>query len=1264
MKFKVQRSGSWVLLRDGRSAVEARFRRTTLSTAVRLSMLVMGGVSLFGGEAIAGPANSFSVGVLGLNTGVNSCLNSTVSGVATSLSVCDSGGGNSQAGILSYDNSGNWGAWMVATGPTQIGMGVGANQLYINTNGLFATAKLDMASKNITSLAAGAVSSTSADAINGSQLHGTASSIASALGGSSAVQSNGTVSAPTYSVGGTTVNSVGAALTNIDGRTTTNTSNITNLANGTAGLVQRNTTNGNITVGGANNGTQVSIAGTAGNRRLIGVLAGAVSSTSAEAVNGSQLHGVANNVATALGGGAAINATTGAWTAPAFAVNGTTFPNVNAALGNIDGRTTTNATNIASLSNGTAGLVQQNATTRNITMGAATDGTQVSIAGTTGGATPAVINRRLTGVGAGIVSSSSVDAINGSQLQATAASVASALGGTSAVQSDGTLSAPSYSVGGSTVNNVGAAISNVDGRTTQNAAEISNLSSGAAGLVRQDATSRNISVGGATDGTQVSIAGAAGNRVLTGVAAGAVSATSVDALNGSQLHGNATSVANALGGGATVNPDGTVSAPNYSVGTGTVNSVGAAISNIDGRTTTNTGNIAQNTSDIAGNTSAINNLSTAIGNGTTGLVQQAAGSRNITVGAATDGTQVSIAGTAGNRVLTSVAAGAVSAASVDAVNGSQLYGSASPVASALGGGSAVQPNGTVSAPSYAVGGTTVNNVGAAVSNLDGRTSTNTSNIAQNTTDIAGNTSAIGNLSTAINNGTTGLVQQASPTGDVTVAAATGGSRVNLAGTSGNRVLAGVAAGTVGASSAEAVNGSQLHGTANSVASALGGGAAVNADGTLSAPAYTVGGATVNTVAGAVSKLDGRVTQNSSGIAANTAAIDSLANGTAGLVQQDATTRNISVGQNTDGSTVNFTGTGGARVLTGVAAGGVSATSLDAINGSQLYASVNSMAMALGAGAGVGPNGALIPPSYTVGGTTVHSVGAAVSNLDGRVTNVNNSVSNITNQINNGTVGMVQQAPGSSTITLGSNTGGTTVNMTGTDGNRVVTGVANGSIGQGSSDAVNGGQIYTMQQQLGQIGMTTTALSTDSSGTGGNSGNGAGAPAAAATVKPGTNGVALGNGASVQAANSAAVGPNSVADRANTVSVGSVGNERVIANVADPVMDTDAVNQRTLNNAMQSANSYTDQRVNQLQNDLGTTNRKAYSGVAAATALTMVPDVDLGKSFAMGIGASSYQGYGATAVGVSVRVNERVKVKAGAGFSSAGTTAGVGASFQW
>ncbi|MEX3860416.1 adhesin, partial [Paraburkholderia sp. BR10923] len=125
--------------------------------------------------------------------------------------------------------------------------------------------------------------------------------------------------------------------------------------------------------------------------------------------------------------------------------------------------------------------------------------------------------------------------------------------------------------------------------------------------------------------------------------------------------------------------------------------------NLDGRTTQNTGDIAQNagdialnatdiaknTSNIAQNASSITSVQNQLSEGTVGLVQQDATSRDITVAKDADGSAINVAGTAGNRTVTGVAAGAVRASSVDAINGGQLYGTASSTARALGGGSIV-----------------------------------------------------------------------------------------------------------------------------------------------------------------------------------------------------------------------------------------------------------------------------------------------------------------------------------------------------------------------------------------------------------------------------------------------------------------------------------------------------------------------------------------------------------------------------------------------
>ncbi|MEX3860486.1 hypothetical protein AB3X94_42380, partial [Paraburkholderia sp. BR10923] len=64
------------------------------------------------------------------------------------------------------------------------------------------------------------------------------------------------------------------------------------------------------------------------------------------------------------------------------------------------------------------------------------------------------------------------------------------------------------------------------------------------------------------------------------------------------------------------------------------------------------------------------------------------------------------------------------------------YGTASSTARALGGGSIVLADGSISAPKFSVNGTTVYSVAEAVTNLDGRTTQNTGDIAQNATNIA------------------------------------------------------------------------------------------------------------------------------------------------------------------------------------------------------------------------------------------------------------------------------------------------------------------------------------------------------------------------------------------------------------------------------------------------------------------------------------------------------------------------------------------------
>jgi autotransporter adhesin len=203
-----------------------------------------------------------------------------------------------------------------------------------------------------------------------------------------------------------------------------------------------------------------------------------------------------------------------------------------------------------------------------------------------------------------------------------------------------------------TQSNVGDALDSLDNGLT---ALQQNLEKGGIGVVTQDPASRVIKIGATTDGRAISVAGTMGNRVITGVARATLNPTSTEAVNGSQLFAQAASTAAALGGGSTVNAVGSISAPSYKVGGQVVNSVGGALSNLDGR-------VAQNSSDIAGLQGTLGQVNGAVANA---LQYDSPAHDKVTLGAAS--------ANAPAVQLTNVKNGEVSATSSDAVTGAQLW---------------------------------------------------------------------------------------------------------------------------------------------------------------------------------------------------------------------------------------------------------------------------------------------------------------------------------------------------------------------------------------------------------------------------------------------------------------------------------------------------------------------------------------------------------------------------------------------------------------
>jgi autotransporter adhesin len=337
-------------------------------------------------------------------------------------------------------------------------------------------------------------------------------------------------------------------------------------------------------------------------------------------------------------------------------------------------------------------------------------------------------------------------------------------------------------------------------------------------------------------------------------------------------------------------------------------------------------------------------------------------------------------------------------------------------------------------------------------------------------------------------------------------------------------------------------------------------------------------------------------------------------------------------------------------LHNVANGVVAASSTDAVNGGQLYGVASSTASALGGGSTVNPDGSISAPTYVVGGNTYNDVGGAISNIDGRVTNIEQTVTNISGQVANA---VQYDSSAHDKVTLG-----------GTDSTAAVklTNLQDAELSASSTDAVTGSQLYAtnvavsnLNQQIQNISVNGTEYLSTNTTSGAASATGASSIAAGGgAIASGANSTAIGDSAKATGNNSVALGANSIADEDNTVSVGSQGNERRITHVANGVNATDAVNMGQLQSGL-----------NALQSNVNSVARNAYGGIAAATALTMIPEVDQGKTVAVGIGTANFQGYQAVALGASARITQNLKVKVGGGYASGGgATVGGGMSYQW
>ncbi len=997
-----------------------------------------------------------------------------------------------------------------------------------------------------------------------------------------------------------------------------------NVATNTASIGTLNTQMSNAVSYDSAAHTKVTLGGGTAGTVITNVAAGAVSANSTDAVNGAELFAVKQTISSQGAGlaNAVAYDSDAQDTVTLGGTAGTVITNVKA--GDITSATSTDAVNggqlFATNQNVTKNTSDIAANTSAIDQNTAHLGTldtqmadtvkydttahdTVTLAGTSG--------TTLTNVKAGdITSAASLDAVNGGQLFATNQNVAKntsdIAANTSAIDQNsahlGTLdtqmadtvkydttahdSLTLAGTSGTTLTNVKAgditsatstdAVNgsqlfatnqNVSQNTSDiaaNTASIGTLNTQMSNAVSYDSAAHTtITLGGGTAGT-----------VITNVAAGDVSATSTDAVNGAELFAVKQSISsqgadlsNAVAYDSPahdmVTLGGTTGTVITNVKAGDITSATSTDAVNGGQLFATNQNVSQNTSDIAANTASIGTLNTQMSNA---VSYDSAAHTTITLGGGTAGT-----------VITNVAAGAVSAESTDAVNGSQLfatnqnvtknaadidalnttvadsvsYDSAAHSLITLGGGAA---------------GTRITNLQAGALSAASTDAVNGAQLYATNQNVASNTADITNLNSALNaftSGSAGMVEQDPLTQALTVGANLGGGTVNFAGSAGARVLTGVASGSIAPNSVDAVNGSQLFGASASVASALGGGAGVAANGAVTSPSYSVGGTVVHDVGAAVGNLDARVTQNTADIAGMQTSIADVSKVASNAVAYDSA----------DHSKITLGGTDAASdavQLTHVAAGDLSSDSTDAVNGSQLGAVSDRVAATESSIANIEQS---MGASGTASGNDASATGAHSSASGDNAT----------------AMGANSSASGDSATATGANASASGSNSTANGANAIASGDSASAFGNGSSATGDNSIAHGAHSQA--------------------SGEGS---------------AAIGAGSVASADNAVALGANSVANEANTVSVGSAGSERRVTNVAPGVNGTDAVN--------------VDQ-MNQLRGDVGASltslQRAAYGGVAAAMAMPNLMPSAPGKTV-VGAGVANYKGYSAVAAGATYR----------------------------
>ncbi|HGX2162420.1 TPA: YadA-like family protein [Escherichia coli] len=992
--------------------------------------------------------------------------------------------------------------------------------LWNKTAGAFSAAHGTDATSKITNVKAGDLTAGSTDAVNGSQLK-------------------------------TTNDNVSTNTTNI----ATNTTNITNLTD-SVGDLKDDSLLWNKAAGAFS-----AAHGTEATSKITNLLAGKISSNSTDAINGSQLYGVADSFTSYLGGGADIS-DTGVLSGPTYTIGGTDYTNVGDALAAINTSFSTSLGD-ALLWDATAGKFSAKHGINNA---------------------PSVI----TDVANGAVSSTSSDAINGSQLYGVSDYIADALGGNAVVNTDGSITTPTYAIAGGSYNNVGDALEAID-TTLDDALLWDTTANGGNGA---------FSAAHGKDKTA---------SVITNVANGAVSATSSDAINGSQLYSTNKYIADALGGDAEVNADGTITAPTYTIANTDYNNVGEALDALD------------------------NNAL---------LWDEDAGAYN----ASHDGNASKI---------TNVAAGDLSTTSTDAVNGSQLNATNilvtqnSQMINQLAGNTSetyIEENGA------GINYVRTNDTGLTFTDASaagiGSTAVGYNTVAKGDSSVAMgyNSFAKGDSSVAIGQGSysgvdTGIALGSSSVSSRVIVKGSRNTSVSEEGvvigydTTDGELLGALSIGDDGKyrQIINVADGSEAHDavTVRQLQNAIGAVAttptkyyhanstaedslAVGED-SLAMGAKTI----VNGNAGIGIGLNTLVLADAiNGIAIGSNAranhADSIAMGNGSQTTRGAQTNytayNMDVPQNSVGE-FSVGSEDGQRQITNVAAG---SADTDAVNVGQLK---------------------VTDAQVSQNTQSITNLNTQVTNLDTRVTNIENGIGDIV------TTG--------STKYFKTNTDGADANAQGKDS----VAIGSGSIAAADNSVALGTGSVADEENTISVGSSTNQRRITN-------------------VAAGVNATDAVNVSQLKSSEAGGVRYDTKADGSIdysniTLGGGNSGTTR-ISNVSAGVNNNDAVNYAQLKQSVQETKQYTDQRMVEMDNKLSKTESKLSGGIASAMAMTGLPQAYTPGASIASIGGGTYNGESAVALGVSmVSANGRWVYKLQGSTNSQGEySAALGAGIQW